>query len=641
MVLININEITLSFGGKKVFDRLDFQLKENERVALIGRNGAGKTTLMKVIAGESGVDEGQVSFRKGLTVSYLPQQTPGSMEGTAFDIILSGLGRRAELISEYHNTSNKLQHESSESLLRRLENLQRELDSTDSWETESRVKNVIDKTGLSPDSYFNSLSGGHRRRVLLAKALVSDPDVLLLDEPTNHLDINTIEWLEDFLADFRGTLFFVTHDRKFMDNLSTRISELDRGKLTNWECNYNTFLERKRKLLEDEEKRNSLFDKKLEDEEAWLRKGIKARRTRNEGRVKSLQKMRVEKRNRRERIGKVSFETGDTSLSGKQVILATNIYHEYDQKLIINNFSARIMRGDKVGIIGPNGCGKTTLLRIMLGELLPLEGEVNTGTNLEIAYFDQLREQLEEESSVIENVSGGSDFILIDDKPKHILSYLKDFLFSSERAHVPVKVLSGGERNRLLLARLFTRPFNLLVLDEPTNDLDIETLELLEDLLVGYSGTVMVVSHDREFLNNVVTSTLVFEGKNKIVEYPGGYDDWIEQRKQKPDTETGKDKTVDKPVEKKKRKVDNATRKKEQLSYKEKKELENFPERIAKLEAEQKELIKTLSDVNFYKKASGKIDRAEERSKSIQKEIDEAYDRWEELERLKEQPADP
>lgn len=635
MALINLNEITLSFGGLKVFDGLDLRLEENERVALIGRNGAGKTTLLKVIGGEMSVDEGAVSYRKGAKISYLPQNTVGNIEGNTFDIILSGLGRQAELVGDHYRTVLKLQEGSSRELLNRLDRLQQEMERTGSWETENRVKNVITRMGLDPDAEFNILSGGQKRRVLLARSLVSKPDVLLLDEPTNHLDIITIEWLESFLSEYTGSILFVTHDRKFMDGISTRIAELDRGRISSWECNYSTFLRRKSQQLGNEEKKNELFEKKLKKEEAWLRQGIKARRTRNQGRVKRLRRMREEKAARQEQWKKASFGTMNSAMSGEQVILATGISHEYNGAPLIRDFSTRIIRGDKVGVIGPNGCGKTTLLKILLGDLQPQQGEIELGTNLEIAYFDQLREQMNYERSVKDNVSGGSDFIMTDSGPKHIVSYLKDFLFTSERSNVPVKVLSGGERNRLLLARLFTRPFNLLVMDEPTNDLDIETLELLEELLVEYDGTLILVSHDREFINNVVTSTIVFEDDNVIREYPGGYDDWLEQRKEtdlereekEGKNEAGQSATVDRKPQKKKVK----------LSYREERELESLPGKIAELESEHSQLIDTLSDPDFYKKDPEEIENKEKRSTTVEREIEEAYRRWEYLEKLKEE----
>lgn len=640
MTLINLSEVTLSFGALNIFEDLDFQLMENERVALIGRNGAGKTTLMKVISGETTVDRGDVSRKKGIKVSYLPQQTPVDITGSTFDIILSGLGRKAETLCEYYRISQKLQVEQSETLIRKLDTLQHEMERTGAWDTDSTVKSVLTRMGLAPGDDFSLLSGGQKRRVLLARALVSNPDVLLLDEPTNHLDIVTIEWLENFLLEFRGSILFVTHDRKFMDGVSTKIAELDRGKIYSWECNYSTFLDRKQQQLEDEEKKNQLFDKKLKQEEAWLRQGIKARRTRNQGRVKRLRKMREQRASRREQWKKADFETReDTAVSGQQVILANDIHHKYDGHDLIRNFSVRIIRGDKIGIIGPNGCGKTTLLRILLGKLTPDGGHVELGTNLEIAYFDQLREQLDYEKSVKENVSGGSDFIMTDKGPKHIVSYLKDFLFTSERADVPVKVLSGGERNRLLLARLFTRPFNLLVMDEPTNDLDIETLELLEEQLSDFEGTLILVSHDREFINNVATSTIVFEPDGVIREYPGGYDDWLKQRVisgSGNSQETNKKRKGLKDGES----GDAARRKKEKLSYREEKELESLPHRIAELESEHSELISELSDPGFYRKDPAEIEQKEKRSKSIESEIEEAYKRWEYLEKLKEELAD-
>jgi len=636
MSLISLNEIRLSFGGPLLFDDLNLQIEQGERVALIGRNGVGKTSLMKVIAGDLDIHDGKISYQKGITVTHLPQEIPKNLEGKTFDIVLSGLGDRAKLISDYYRLSRRLDIENTPELLKRLERLQSELERTDGWKIESQVSTVISHLSLDPESEFEKLSGGQKRRVLLAKALVISPDILMLDEPTNHLDIDSIQWLEEFLNNLKSTLLFVTHDRKFMTKLATRIIELDRGRIFNWQCDYETFLQRKQLELGAEEKQSGLFDKKLASEEVWLRKGVRARRTRNEGRVKALLKMREEKRAQRKEIGNVKMQTQNTELSGRQVIKASNISYYYPDSSIVKDFSTQIMRGDKVGIIGPNGSGKTTLIKLLLGNLKPQKGEVIVGTNLEIAYFDQLREQLDEQKNVMDNVSGGKDTVTINGKDRHIIGYLKDFLFSSERCKEKIQRLSGGERNRLLLAKLFTRPSNLIVMDEPTNDLDIETLELLEELLAEYQGTLILVSHDRAFLDNVVTSTIVFEDGGQVNEYPGGYNDWLEQRKGNIELKE-KLKIDNRSNQNEKSAGNNNNSKPRKLSFKEKKELQGFPLMIENLEKEQKEIINILSDENYYKKDPVEIETTQNRSEEIEKDISSAYERWGYLEQFGEE----
>ncbi|MFA5088453.1 MAG: ATP-binding cassette domain-containing protein, partial [Candidatus Omnitrophota bacterium] len=512
MALISLQEISLAFGGPLIFDKLSLHLESGERVALLGRNGAGKTTLMKLIAGDLGPDDGEVVRQQGIDITHLPQEIPAGMEGNVFDIVAAGLGPRGELLKDFHHISHRLHTEHTPELLRRLDRVQEELTRTESWDIHNQVECVIAQMKLDPETDFDHLSGGQKRRVFLAKALVLHPQILLLDEPTNHLDIESIEWLERFLKKYSGTLLFVTHDRVFMRHLATRIVELDRGRLYSWSCDYETFLARKQMALDNEEAQRYEFAKKLAEEEIWIRQGVKARRVRNEGRVKTLERMREAKKAQRREIGKVNMQAQEASRSGHLVVKAANLGHWYDDKCLFKNFSTNIMRGDKIGIIGPNGSGKTTLLRVLLGQLTPRQGKSRLGTNLEIAYYDQLREELDEEKTVMENMCGNSDSIIINGKPRHIIGYMQDFLFSPDRARTPVKVLSGGERNRLFLARLFTKPSNVLVMDEPTNDLDVETLELLEELLLDYSGTLLLVSHDRAFLNNVVTSTIVLEG---------------------------------------------------------------------------------------------------------------------------------
>nr|MBU1328003.1 ATP-binding cassette domain-containing protein [Candidatus Omnitrophota bacterium] len=627
MALISLQEINLAFGGPLIFDCLSLQLESGERVALLGRNGAGKTTLMKVMSGQQNLNNGNVIVQKGIQIAYLPQEVPIDITGTVFDIVLSGLGKRAELLSQYHHLTHRLQTDQSPELLRQLDTLQNKLDHTDSWDLDNQVEDVIANMKLDPDSDFTMLSGGQKRRTLLARALVLKPEILLLDEPTNHLDIDSMLWLEGFLRSYPGTVFFVTHDRMFMSRLATRILELDRGKIFSWTCDYKTFLERKQAALDVEETRWDHFDKKLAEEEIWIRKGVKARRCRNEGRVKALERLREEKKAQRKAIGQVRMRAQKVDPSGHRVAKISQLSFGYEEKCLVKDFSTQIMRGDKIGVIGPNGSGKTTLLRLLLGKLAPQKGKVSLGTNIQIAYYDQLREQLEEDRTVAENINGESDNIVINGRPRHIIGYLQDFLFTPDRARTPVKVLSGGERNRLFLARLFSKPSNVLVMDEPTNDLDIETLELLEELLLEYPGTLLLVSHDRVFLNNVVTSTMVLEGEGLINEYVGGYDDWLSQRKPAilSPVKTEHAKEIVQP------KIPVVARK---LTSKEQRELDNFPLVIEKIEAEQKDITVLLADFNFYQKNSAEIAKTKARSEFLSNELEKAYERWKYLEEL-------
>jgi len=610
MALISLQEINLAFSGPLIFDGLSLQLEPGERIALLGRNGAGKTTLMKVMTGQQPVDSGNVITQKGIQVAHLPQEVPVDITGSVYDIVLSGLGARAELLSQHHHLTHRLQTEQTPALLKQLDALQDKLNHTDSWDVNNQVEEVIAKMKLDPESDFSKLSGGQKRRTLLARALVLKPEVLLLDEPTNHLDIDSMLWLEGFLLNYSGTVFFVTHDRMFMTRLATRIIELDRGKIYSWPCDYKTFLERKQAALDIDEAHWGHFDKKLAEEEVWIRKGVKARRCRNEGRVKALERLREEKKTQRKAIGQVTMRAQKVDPSGHRVAKISQLGFGYGEKCIVKDLTTQIMRGDKIGVIGPNGSGKTTLLNLLLGKLEPQRGKVTLGTNLQIAYYDQLRMQLDEEATVAENVNGESDTIIINGKPKHIIGYLQEFLFTPDRARTPIKVLSGGERNRLFLARLFSKPSNVLVMDEPTNDLDIETLELLEELLLEYPGTLILVSHDRAFLNNVVTSTMVLEGDGVINEYVGGYDDWLSQRK--PDAPApAKAKPVKEIVRVKKPIVPR------KLNSKEQRELDNMEATIEKIEAEQKEIYALLADFKFYEKDPAEIAKTKARSEFL------------------------
>ncbi|MFO7559159.1 MAG: ATP-binding cassette domain-containing protein [Desulfobacterales bacterium] len=626
MILTNIQNISLGYGGSLLLKDVDLQIRQGERICLIGRNGAGKSTLIRILTGTVQPDTGKITVRDGVKMTCLDQEVPGENEGTVFDVIAGGYGKAAAILSEFHHTIRLLAGNEEQALLQKLEWLQQKIDEADGWKMELKVNQVITRLQLEPEALFNELSAGLKRRVLLAKALVPDPDLLLLDEPTNHLDIHAIEWLEDFLQRFKGTVLFVTHDRMFLQKLATRIVELDRGRLFNWKCNYEKYLTRKEELISAEEREIAIFDKKLAAEEKWIRQGIKARRSRNEGRVTALEKMREVRRIRQSRMGSANMEIQEFEKSGKLVIEAKALTYTWEERVVLCDFSTTILRGDKIGIIGPNGSGKTTLLKILLGELAPCMGTVRLGTRFHVAYFDQLRAKLNENKTVQENICNGSDMITFNDKPRHIISFLQDFLFTPERARSPVRTLSGGERNRLLLARLFSRPSNVLVFDEPTNDLDTETLELLEELLLEYSGTILLISHDRAFLNNVVTSTFVFEGEGKVNEYVGGYDDWVRQKM--PD-----------PVILKKRPASHhvaihRTRKNQKLSYNEQGELKNLPGIIESLEDKQKKLFDKMSDPAFYQTGGKKISSIKRELESIGKEIEEAYSRWEFLESL-------
>jgi len=629
MAVVCFRGVTFGFVSPPLLDQVDIAIERGERIGLLGRNGAGKSTLMRLVAGELKPDGGSVERQAGTRIARLEQDVPTGRTGTIFDEAALGLGKDGDAIAAFyklHQSADELSDAERQSLERRSAALNPET----AWKLEHRVEQVLDKMQLDPARLFDSLSSGMKRRVLLAKALVLNPDILLLDEPTNHLDIDAISWLEDFLLKFGGTLIFITHDRVFLQKLATRIVELDRGRLYDWTCNYSTFLVRKQEALLAEEQQQALFDKKLAQEEAWIRRGVKARCVRNEGRVRALKKLREERQARRERVGNVQVEMQEAERSGALVIDARNVSYQYgaDGPTIVQGLTTTIMRGDKVGIIGPNGAGKTTLLRLLLGELEPTSGTIRLGTNREVAYFDQLRAQLDENETVQENVASGQTELLINGRKRHIIGYLEDFLFSPERSRSLVRYLSGGERNRLLLARLFSKPSNVLVLDEPTNDLDAETLELLEDLLVEYPGTVLLVSHDRSFLNEVVTNTLVFEGDGFVKEYSGGYDDWLNQRQ----TAISAAATAAKSARAEAAAKPDPVARPRRLSFKEQKELDQLPKLIERLESEQSELHDTMAQPGFFQKDKLVIMEANQRLERLQQELSAAYVRWETLE---------
>ncbi|MBF0558298.1 MAG: ATP-binding cassette domain-containing protein [Nitrospirae bacterium] len=626
MALMSLKDIRLAFGGPELLDGVTVQIDRGERVCLVGRNGAGKSTLMKIISKEITPDDGEVISSQGICVASLSQEVPQNMIGTVFEVVSAGLGNTADLLSEYHSISRKLADGHNAGMIAELERVQHLIESSGGWQIQRRVETVLSHLRLGPDELVDNMSGGYKRRVLLAKALVSKPDLLLLDEPTNHLDIGSIDWLEEFLKEFQGALLFITHDRRFLQTLATRIIELDRGRITDWPGDYAAYLIRRQSELDAEAVHNALFDKKLAQEEMWIRKGIKARRTRNEGRVAALEEMRRERLARRDLAGSAKMKLNEAGRSGKLVLEAKGITHSYEGRPLIRDFSTTIMRGDKIGIIGPNGSGKTTLLNILLGSTVPQQGTVRMGTKLEVVYFDQHREQLVEDRSVMDNVADKNEYVTVNGKTRHIIGYLEDFLFPPERSRSPVKVLSGGERNRALLAKIFTKPSNMLVMDEPTNDLDTDTLELLEEMLMDYDGTVLLVSHDREFLNNIVTSTIVFEGNGKLAEYVGGYDDWLRQRNT--GVPSGKEKVTKTGKPRRQREYART------LSFKEKKELEALPALIETLEAERDGLYNTLAASDFYKQDGSRLADIKARIDELDREVPAAYERWEFLESI-------
>ena len=638
MPLLSLQNISLSFGGPALLDGVNLTVEPRERICLIGRNGAGKSTLMKVINGQIKADSGEKIIESGAVVTQLEQEVPQDMAGSVYEVVASGLQELGELLTQYHQL-NERDDIGSDSWMKTMGDIQHKLEANNGWHFQVNIDKVISLLKLDPEADFAKLSGGVKRRVLLARALVQEPDILLLDEPTNHLDINAILWLEEFLKNtYKGSLIFITHDRAFLRSLATRIVELDRGKASSWPGDYENFLRRKEEELHAEELENKRFDKRLAQEEVWIRQGIKARRTRNEGRVRALEKMRKEHSSRRVQQGSATLRVDSGQRTGKRVVEVENLtYTLPNGRILVDNLSLLVQRGDKIGLIGPNGVGKSTLLRVLLGEIEADSGKLIEGTNLQVAYFDQLRSQLDETKTVKDNLDNGADRIEINGESKHVISYLQDFLFTPERVNSPVKSLSGGERNRLLLAKLFIKPANVLVLDEPTNDLDVDTLELLEELLLTYKGTVLLVSHDRAFINNIVTSCLVFKGEGEVEEFVGSYDDWQvlnpsaglgdETNKQVAKTESKKNiksKVTPAPSE-----PSIAVKK---MNYQEKRELELLPKEIEQLEQKIDALQEIMSEAGFYEQDHKKVNNTTAKLQQVEASLEEKYARWEALE---------
>jgi ATP-binding cassette subfamily F protein uup len=628
MSLIRFDNISLEFGDQKILTNASFSLEPGERVCLIGRNGAGKSTMLKLIMGEQQQDSGEMHFKRHLRISQLYQQLPKDLHRRVEDVVAEGLAEQQAKIDKFNKFAQKATDEKS---LLVLQDIQQDIEASGGWNLEQKIETMMTQLGLPAHKKLSELSGGWQRRVALGKALVAKPDVLLLDEPTNHLDISTIEWLEHMIKGFQGSVVFITHDRSFLQKIATRIIEIDRGLMVSWPGNYQNYLMLKDKANEDEDTQNKLFDKRLSEEEDWIRQGVKARRTRNEGRVRALESMREEYGQRLKRQGKAKFEIGESvEKSGRKVIEARSVTHSFGKDKLIENFKLKVMRGDRIGLIGNNGVGKSTLLKILLGELTSDEGSIKIGTGLKIGYFDQIHRELDNTQSVAHNVGNGKEYIKINGKERHIVGYMKNFLFSPRRAMTPVSALSGGERNRVLLAKMFTEETNLLILDEPTNDLDVEMLEVLEEQLVNYAGTLIVVSHDRDFLDNVVTSTLVFEDSGKVEHYIGGYSDWVKQNKHLRDQDGALKikKTVSNMVEGQIVK----TPIKKKLSYKIQRELDLLPNKIEDLELQIKTLETAMADVNFYKKSATDTQIVIDQLASSSAELNNSLDRWAELE---------
>ncbi|MEZ9395341.1 ABC transporter ATP-binding protein [Vibrio splendidus] len=637
MALLTIHNGQLAFGDHPLLDGADFALQENERVCLVGRNGAGKSTLMKILSGNIIMDDGKMQITQDVVVSRLEQDPPRNEQGSVYEYVSGGLAEVGELLKEYHNLLDVIAEDPSEKNLNRLTRVQEKLDHANAWRFEDRVSNVLAALKLTANTKLTELSGGWQRKAALARALVCDPDVLLLDEPTNHLDVATIEWLEAFLKDFRGSIIFISHDRAFIKSMATRIVDLDRGKLSSFPGDYDNYLLEKEEALRVEEMQNAEFDKKLAQEEVWIRQGIKARRTRNEGRVRALKKLREERQDRREVQGKANIQIDTSARSGKIVFEAENLNFAFEGKEIVTDFSFNIMRGDRIALIGPNGCGKSTVLKLLLDQLKPDSGRLHCGTKLEVAYFDQYREILDPEKSVIDNLADGKQEVTVGGRERHALSYLQDFLFSPKRARTPVKALSGGEKNRLLLARIFLKSNNLLILDEPTNDLDIETLELLEDLLANYEGTLLLVSHDRQFVDNTVMTSWIFEGNGVVEEFVGGYHDAQKQRAQALEY-----RQVEKPAKTEKvveetPKTAPVKAKPKKLSYKLQRELEALPIRLEELETQIETLQEEVNDPSFFSKSVEQTQPVLDKLSAAEQELEVAFERWEELEALQQE----
>lgn len=628
-ILITFRHVSLSFGIHPLLDNVNLSIERGERICLIGRNGTGKSTLLNCIQGIQQPDSGEINRGQGVKIHALPQEVPTDITGTVFEVVLSGLGEIGQLVSDYETILQ--QTDLNEKALATLHTLQAKIEQHNAWAIQNQAHTIISRLGLDGNLEFSSLSGGLKRRVLLAKALVCEPDILLLDEPTNHLDIDAVEWLEQFLPKYPGSILFITHDRAFLQKLATRIIELDRGHLMSFNGTYQAFLAHKATELQAEAQKNALFDKKLAQEEAWIRQGIKARRTRNEGRVRALEQMRRDRQARRNALGKASSITmsGHNERIGKRLLMANHICFDYQDKHIINAFSTEIWRGDKIGILGPNGCGKSTLLNLLLGKLTPTKGNIERRNDLTIAYFDQLGRELDDQLSIAENIGEGSEYVEPNGQKKHIFAYLQDFLFTPERARSPISALSGGERNRVLLAKMLSKPSDILVFDEPTNDLDIETLELLETALVNYVGTVLLVSHDRVFIDNIVTSTIVFEGNDQLQEYVGGYQDWLRQRQ--PTLETPILNTIEETLSQK------TMHKPKKLSFAQKQKLAALPDEIEALEASLENITEKMSRAEFYQQSTDVIKATQDELKTTEQQLADAFALWETLSFLEEQ----
>ncbi|MDD9339648.1 MAG: ABC transporter ATP-binding protein [Providencia heimbachae] len=633
MALINLSGAYLAFSDAPLLDNTEIHIEDNERVCLVGRNGAGKSTLMRVLTKEQPLDDGQLIYEQDLVVARLQQDPPRNVEGTIYDFVAEGVAEQAQYLKDYHHVLKLVGEDPSEKNLNKLSEVQEVLDNRNLWLLDSRIADVLKKLDLPGEADLSSLSGGWLRKAALGRALVSNPRVLFLDEPTNHLDIETILWLENFLKDFQGSIVFISHDRSFIRNMATRIIDLDRGQLASWPGNYDNYLISKEEALRVEEMQNAEFDKKLAQEETWIRQGIKARRTRNEGRVRALKALRVERSERREVMGTARMQVGEAARSGKIVFEMENVNYQIDNKVLVKDFSAQVMRGDKIALVGPNGCGKTTLLRLMLGDLQADSGKVHCGTKLEVAYFDQHRAALDPDKTVMDNLAEGKQEVMVNGKPRHVLGYLQDFMFPPKRAMTPVRALSGGERNRLLLARLFLKPSNLLILDEPTNDLDVETLELLEELVDGYQGTVLLVSHDREFVDNSVTECWIFDGNGVISRFAGGYFDAQQQKSQTVSLKVEQTSKV--AAQEKSVKPKEAAKRVNKLSYNLLRELEQLPPKLEKLETEIETLQAKIGDADFFNQPHDVTEKALSSLAEKEQELEQAFDRWQELELLK------